>query len=348
MPSETTVETGASVEERALERLGASRDAFRTTLARTREEVQALLVARAGAGDEAARAASELGRFAAPRIDVERFSALLDREEGFAPDEASRVARARDTLEALIRRGDDLYRAAVEPGGDLAGAAVRALTEAGRAFGAARVVELTRSGRFEADGDEAWLEGLPPAAWTRRERELAPPLVLRVAGADLAPAGLAPLLDGGQKIVLVVEGEAPPAALAALVTPGVFVAQVSDPEELGSLADAAAPGVAAIVPAEAALFTHRPAPGAGDPAALGTLTVERMPEAAPRRPIGGQSAFRQAEDLRRLEALARLAAFEASGAGVNGAGTPAGPDADSRADLLAAWILRQADLGPDA
>jgi hypothetical protein len=340
MPSETDDRA-----LKALEALAGPREAFHSALVATAEEVRGMLEARAGSDVErTTRTTAELGDFAAGRIDIERFGALAERRESLEEDDAAQVERAARTLESLIEREDDLFRARVEPDGDLRDTVESALSEAGRAFGAARSAELARSGRYRAEEHDAWIDHFPPGRWSRRERAVAPPLVVEVQGRDLKTGGLAEFMDGAQKIVLVVSGEAPPAALVRLITPSVFVMQVEGTEALGRLEGVPGPAVAAVVAAGASRFVHVPGANGRAP----RLTVEYLPEEEPKQALGALSAFQQAEELRQLMAMAQVVtgsppAPAAEGVGDATAGGEVGPPS-APADMLAAWILRQADL----
>lgn len=325
---------------KALAAVAAARDDYRSALIGTVDQLRGLLETASGDEDAGARrAAAELGRFASDRIDIEKFSSLFD--AGAALDEASRahLERAIETLASLADRGDDLFVARVPKGADLATAVDRLLAEAGRAFGAARTAELARTGGFRADDHEAWIDHFPPALWSRREREIAPPLVVRVDGADLRAGALSDVLDGNQKLVLLVEGDAPPAALVRCVTPGVHVLQTDDPDELARIAGLDGPSIAALLPAGCARFEH--VPGPEGPVGL-RLSVTHVPEGSPKRALGGISAFRQSEDLRQLRSLAAAPAPAVASPSPDGDARPA-PATD--ADLLAAWILQQAGPG---
>jgi hypothetical protein len=229
----------------------------------------------------------------------------------------------------------------VDPGTDLRDAVARGLGRVGRAFGAARTVELARSGKYDEATHGGWTDNFPPQLWSRREKQLAPPIVVEVDGADLRPGGLADFLDGEQKIVLVVRGAAPPAALARLITPGLMVVQTEDPADLDAVAEVDGPAIAALVSGDACRFTHVPAVDGG----RGHLVVHHMPTEEPRRALGGLSASQQTEAMRHLATLAAgwgLSAPETTAPSGDGATAPA-PGA-SAADTLAAWILRQADI----
>jgi len=333
MPSdERTRDALASVE--------AARDDYRSALVGTADQLRGLLLTHGGGPDSGLdRAAAELGTFADGRIDVERFASLVASDKVL--DEASRghLERAVETLESLAATGDDLFVAQVPAGGDLTETVARALGEAGRAYGAARTAELARTGRFKADEHRRWIDHFPPSLWSSNEREIAPPLVVLLRGEDFRAGGLSDFLDGAQKIVLLVEGKSPPAALVRCLTPGVHVLQTADPAALVRIGETDGPAIAALVPAEAARFEHQP--GSDGSSGL-RLTVEMVPEDDPRRALGRISAFQQAEELRQLRVLAGATRI----VGVAGDGA-AGPDAApaTDADVLAAWILGQGGQG---
>ena len=146
-------------------------------------------------------------------------------------------------------------------------------------------------------------------------------------------------------IVLLAEGPSPPAPLASLLSPGVFLLQTTDPEELDGVGDIEGPAVIAVLPEGAAEWVHDPRGGG----TLGErLTVRVLPDTADIGKIDGLSAWRQREDLGHLAALAEAArsgspvGMTPSANGVQG-GVPAEP-----VDLLAAWLIRQADLSAAA
>jgi hypothetical protein len=323
----------------ALAAVAAARDDYRSALVGTADQLRGLLLAHAGSGDQGRdRAALELGNFAAGHIDVERFASLFKPDHTL--DEASRahLERAVETLESLAAVGDAVFMVEVPAGGDLREIVLQALGESGRAFGAARTAELARTGRFKDEEHRRWIDRFPPALWSDRERAIAPPLIVHLRGAELRVGGLADLLDGAQKIVLIVEGKAPPAALVRCVTPGVHVLQTSDPAALKRIGETDGPAIAALLPEDAARFEHRP----GEDGSAGLrLTVEEIPDAEPKRAIGRISAFQQVEELRQLKVLAGATAGVApvaNGAGVEGSGA-------TDADVLAAWILKQGGRG---
>ncbi|MBI4410076.1 MAG: hypothetical protein HY561_10240 [Gemmatimonadetes bacterium] len=316
--------------------------AFRAALAATLEQVTAELAAHGSASDgRSRRLRAELGPFGAARIDADRLAAVLPGCEPTDPAISGVLSRARDALAELARRGDDLFHLRLEDGGSLRDAVAAALAEAGRAFGAARAVRLARTGRFVPD-QHAWLFGsLEFRNWTAAERKIAPPLIVDVDGRELQAAGLAEFLDGCQKIVLLVRGDAAPAPLLRLITPGVLVLQSADASTLQRLGKFQGPAIGALVPETAAQFLHDPVSGAE---LWQRLRLLQPIPAAPPRAIGGVSAAQQAEELRQLEALARTPA-EATGPPAPGAAADgvAAAAADP-AGKLAAWLLAEADL----
>ena len=324
-------------------------EAFHSALAATLEEVRAdAPEAEAGGADDGAA----LGRFASGRIDLERFAAVIERRvvEPTA-DAAVWLRRARENLVDLEAHAEDLLTVDVPHGSCLHDAVEAALASVGRAFGAARLVDLVRSGRPKPETQLAELMGLSFRSWSRTERLRAPPLVLKVSGADLTADSLAEFLDGTVRLVLLVSGPAPPAPLARLVTPGVFVLQTTDGEGLERLASWGGPGIAAVLPQGAACFAHDPEGGA---ALAERLVVTSLPEAAPEQGLGGLAAAQMAEQLSQLQQLVALAApplaaaRPATPAVTPTAAAPTEPVAAARpiepSDRLAAWLLAQADL----
>lgn len=339
--------------EAALEALTSRAATFRSTVASAEEEVRSFVARRRGAGAHRAdQSRSELGPFADGRIDVERFGLLLGGADALAPGAAEILGRAERVLSELAR-GPGAFRVRVEPGGDLRDVVKGALAQAGRVFGAARAVELARSGRFDPDEHGRLMGPLPFRAWNRFERELAPPVVVEVEPDDLLVAGLGEFLDGMVKLVLVVRGVTAPAPLARLVTPGTYVVQAADPAEVHGLAEAPHPGVALLFDEERedqARFVHDPDAGV---APWQRLRIVHMPA----RPEVGRGRTRPlwAEELEHLETMVREPAggvappTGSSDASLGGAmaapvSGEAGSGESTSADRLAAWLLSQTDL----
>lgn len=337
----------------ALAAVERQRKAFRSALVLTIEQVRSRLDSESARDEQPGRrAAAELGSFAKGRIDPERFAMLTSSSRTDDTGWLAPSRRALETLRAVLARGDELYRVEVERGGDLYAAVERALGEAGRAFGAARLVELARAGRYAASEHDSMLDGLPFREWSAAERAKAPPLVIEVEGQDLVAGGLAGFLDGAIKILLIAHGQTSPAPLIRLVTPGILVMQTSEPDDLTIVGESEGPAIAALVPRGAGQFVHRPTAG---------IEIRHLPEEEPRRALGQISAFQQVEELRSLRTLARSSAEAARVKGTTGpaaetngrglsaesAGAPV-PSEIARAaepvDKLAAWLLQQADL----
>ncbi|MGD2135345.1 MAG: hypothetical protein PVF27_04255 [Gemmatimonadales bacterium] len=327
--------------DRALEAMASQRDAFRSALGTTVEQVQSFLneYESPSTNGRAERIGAELGPFAAGRIDTGRLASLVSDEKEIDALTLETIAKARDTIRELVEMDGALFSAQVPPGGNLYKTVHTALEEIGRAFGAVRIFELTRSGSYRGNEHARSLGSFPFDKWSKGERRLAPPLVVSVDGADLK-AGLSDFLDGAQKIVLVVRAPCAPAPLVRLITPRTFVLQTTDPADLAKVAEWDGPGVAAIVPDECARFAHDPAAGTTP---WQRLTIHHLPERPPRLTIGGKSGAQQAEELAQLRALAERPAAEAAEA-AGGAGAPVPPAPADPVDKLAAWLLQQADL----
>ena len=147
-------------------------------------------------------------------------------------------------------------------------------------------------------------------------------------------------------LVFLAEGPCPPAPLVPLLSPDVFLLQTSNAADLSAIGTLDGTAVIAVLPEGAAEWVHDPA--GGD--TLGQrLTIRAMPETDGVRSMAGLSAWRQREDLAQLAVLAEAArggakvgAAAATGrASDNGA---QGEEPTEPVDLLAAWLIRQADL----
>ncbi len=323
----------------ALQALAAQREAFQSALSTTVEQVQSFLDEHQGSENgKTDRLGSELGPFAAGLIDTKQMAKLLGDTVSLDALTVETIEKARDTISELAKRNHDMFLVDVPSGGDLRSAVARALEEIGRAFGAVRIYELTRSGSYHGNSHARSLGSFPFDKWSRGERRLAPPIVVTIDGVDLRSGALAEFLDGSQKIVLVVRGPCAPARLERLITPGTFVVQTHDAGGLDKLAAFDGPGVGAVMPDSTAQFVHDP--NGGDTPAQ-RLTLISMPEKPPRMSVGGLSGKQQAEELAQLKALAMTSA-------AGGAAAPSAPLAPSApadpVDKLAAWLLSQADL----
>ena len=310
-----------------LEQLAPQRDQFRSAVATAAEELRGELTAyRNSTDNDAERAAFELGRFARGRIDPAIFAQVFGPEHVIAPAAVTWVERAEAVLRDVASTTHLLQHVRVQQGGSLYAAVERALAKIGRAFGAVRIAGRARSG--QPMRDPSWIfELLPYSKWTRAERRIALPLVVEVDGADLNVAGLEEFLDGTQIIALVVSGDAPPAALTRLITPNVVVVQSTDPADAAIVHAAAGPAIFALVPESCAHFVHD----------RGAITIKQLPRDPRLTARGRVGVFQQQEELLQLERLGSPQMPIAAAPVVRE------PQAD---DVLAAWLLRQADLVP--
>ena len=287
------------------------------------------------------RAARELGVFGARHVNAERFAAVFGTAPPTEPASREALDRAITILRDVATQGDSLFVAEVTKGRPLGVTIDEALAGAGRAFGAIVIAELVRGGRYVPAEHDRLLDATEFRAWNKAERRFAPPLVIEVKGFELHAGALLDFADGREKLVLVVHGDAPPAALARCITPGTFVLQSVDGQGLDRLAGFEGPALAALVPEGAAVFMHDPSRGS-EP--WQRLTLQPLPK-APSKAIGGFSAWQMGEDLKILEDLARTP-FAVPGA----LGTKAGPamGAGDAVDRLAGWLLDTSGLPRDA
>lgn len=338
-----------------LDLLEAPREAFRSTLVSSAEELRGMLseASLSGRGREDVLAA-ELGPFAAGRVDTGRLATVLSDRTTLAPEAVAVMEEAARLLEDLADAPPEALPAVAEvpEGEDLRDAVRDALTRVGRAFGAARVAQLARSGAFREEEHRGLLQGLPFRKWTRGERGVAPPLVVTVQAGDLRPAGLGDFLGGTVRVVLVVQGtNAPPASLARLFAPGATVVQAISVEELAPVATSPGPAVAALFEsgAGAVPFVHDPA---GGPLPWERVTLGEDADAIRSRAADArwkEPSWRQ--DVEHLLALAVPPAGASAGAtpeaGAGGARPDATPEeakASADADRLAAWLLARTNL----
>jgi len=317
---------------------------YRSAVATSIEELRGVIsAAREVGGDRADQRARELGPFAVGRIDTASLAGLLSNETRVLPPASLQVLeRALQVMEEARTSDPEDWTIQVRAGGDLRDTARRALRDVGRVFGVARAAELARSGGYRAEEHNDLFRGRPFHHWAPAERAVAPPLVVRVQGSDLRPAGLTDFLDGEMKIVLLVEGAAPPASLARTITPGVFVIQTRDVEELADLGEVPGPALAAVFDADAGdvvPFVHDPKGGA--------LPWERLQVGVTLAELGERiEATRRksrtwAEDLAHLSSLATPPAADRAATHSDGQD---GPSAAVGVDELAAWLLAATDL----
>ena len=322
----------------ALAALAGPREFFASSVAMSAEEVRGILERERGANENPqVRLAHELGPFAAGRIDLERLAPFVGANARMDDQKRARVQAAYETLLKLKQAGEGLFTGKVPLDGYLRGTVFSALGKAGVAFGAARSVEWALHDLVSPEGVEDPLGLFPPNLWNRAERGCSPPVVIEVEGQDLRAASLGELLEGSQKVVLVVNGPAAPAPLVRLITPGVTVIQANDPADLAALAASPGPGVAALMPEGAAQFSHLPGRGKTLNA---RLEVTYLPEKEPTRALGAISAFQQVEELRQLASLKVSVEAEV---GASSDAAKGGPVMDE-AGQLASWLIHQANF----
>ena len=336
----------------ALEALVEHRARYRSAVATAHDQMAGYLAAhRARTYGRAQTAARELGRFAAGRIDADRFGALFTEPHALTADTTERVERLVGVLAALLAEGDALFVCDVAPGGDVRETVDRAIAHAGRVFGVVLAFQALKTGTYRPERHDAGVLAFPFAQWNRSERLLSLPLVVEIDGADLRADAFTDYLDGRVAIVVVVRGACAPAPLVRLVTPGMLVVQASDVAELRLVANHGGPAIAALVPSDAARFVHDPCAGQ----TLQTrLRVAAIPSEPPRHPLGGRSVWQQREELAQLRSLAELREIQPATVTTSPAAavvpTTASdprlvPANDGDVDRLTSWLLTEAGLG---
>ena len=308
---------------------------FRSAVAATVEEVRRLVdssgPATSSNGDDAH---ADMGAFAKDRIELDRFAELFAGSEELDQVVQERLHKAINVLDEVAESSAGCPLVEVGPGTCLYDAVSGALSKIGRAFGAARVVNLTRSSEYDQSTHDQFLNELKHDGWSSTERSVAPPLIVVGGGGALRACDLASFLDGRQKIVLLVKDHADPGLLTRLITPGTFVMQTKEPGDLERFAAFDGLGIAAIVTGTAAHFVHDPDAGKS-PAAR--INVSSMPQLDSIRALGGMSIAWQQQGLLHLQALASTSAPEPEqGAESTEPMTPL--------DKLAAWLVSQANL----
>lgn len=316
----------------AIQALGPGLDEFRSAVATADEEVRAWRAHhQAAVADPVGLLERQLGIFAKGLLDPNRLAGLMAVEEAPDPLTGHLMDEAHTLFDTIMKGGRKAFHVRVLPGGDLRDAVRDALSELGRAFGMARAVEKAQNHAYKPDEDHFLLHPYPFHRWSPLEKELAPPLVVELEGADLRAAGLVEFLDGWQKIVLVVRGKAPPASLARLVSPEVFVAQAgldAGMALVGELAKREGTGIVALFDADAGAlpFVHRPGMA---------LEVDRDDLSALLDVISRKRGQPGILDLRHLQSLTGLPGPVQPGSAKTG---------EKTVDQLAAWLLSRTDL----
>jgi hypothetical protein len=331
MPSNLALETERDERvTRALQAVSRSIAAYRSGVVTSLERVRAML-----ATGGASRSRRELGAFAAGRIDADRFAEVAHGAALDTPARA-RIARCAEVLLELSGLPDDAFVVDVPSGRRPIDIVNAALAKFGRAFHAATTADLVRGGTYDPMQGDGLKDDWGFERWSKAERRIAPPIVVTVDGSDLHVAAFAELLDGTERIVLVVRGTAAPAPLARLITPNTFVLQTTDATGLEAFSAYDGPAIAAFMPENTATFVHNPERGS---APWQRLEIWRRPAAEPRRTIGGLSPRQQREELLHLEALAAQPTLPT---GTVDALVPHG--SGNATERLADWLLAQSGL----
>jgi hypothetical protein len=309
----------------ALEAIRPRIEQFHSALAVTADQVRGLL---AGSNNTENDQSEALGFFAKGKVNIERFASFTPRAARIDAAAEAPIRAAQEVLKSLLAQGDELFIIQTEEGKGLGHQLSVRLASIGRAFAAARVIDMAKSGAYKEDKHAATLERFPYAKWNSSERALAPALLVEVSGADFKPSAIVPLLDTNMKIVFNVSGDAPAAALSRVISPGVFVQQDTGSASLEAFTAFNGIAVAAFLPTTAVNFVH-------DPSA-GSTTYERFvavtfPKEVRKRAIGGISPAQQAEDYTLLESLSVPPEI-------------AGDAASDPAGKLSAWLLNQTNL----
>ena len=309
----------------ALESVRPRIEQFHSALAITAEQVRGLL---AGSNDTETDQNESLGHFAKGKMDMDRFESFTQKAPRMEADAEAPIRAAQEVLKSLLAEGDDLFIIKGVEGRGLGHQLSVRLAHIGRAFAAARVVDMAKNGAYKEEKHAKTLERFPYAVWNSSERALAPALVVEVSGADFKPSAIVPLLDTNMKVVFNIRDDAPAAALSRVISPKVFVQQETGSESLDAFKAYKGIAVAALLPDTAVSFVH-------DPSA-GSTTYERFvsitfPNEVRKRPIGGISPAQQAEDYTLLESLSVPPEI-------------AGEAPTDPAGKLSAWLLSQTDL----
>lgn len=278
-------------------------------------------------------AEKSLGSFAAGRIDASRFEEFATNKTTVEASAGPIIERALDVMVELMDSGDALNRVRLEEGQNLRCLLSRTTKNIGRAFGAAQAVELAKVGNYIEAEHGGWFDAYLYKNWSAVQRNLAPAIVVELADGSAQATNIGEYVDGNFKAILVYGEDCPPAPLARLITPGVFVLQTSDCLGLDDFLSFEGPGIAAVVPQGAARFAHDPR--RGSTLAQRLVGVE-IPDSLSLRHSGGLSVTQQQQDLAQLQALASAETLTAAAEEPAAKANPV--------DKLAAFLLGNAHL----
>jgi len=327
MPSDTLMQAALAATEPA-------RKDFLTAVKAAADEIEGRLRSGRDSGrDSGGRVAKELGSFAAGRIDPRKLAAFSPRATEPHPTVLEALERAAGVMREIALLKEEDFVVEVKAGQRLSRVLADRLAVLGRAFGAAELAALARSGRVASVDADRRLTSYHPDDWSAREREIAPPLVVIADGSTLRLGAVREWMEGNQKIFFVIEGACPPAPMVSLVTPGTWVAQVTDPEAAAEFGSFEGPAACALVPQGAAVFTYDPARGLEASVGSADLKIHG---------IGPMTVWRQSQDLTTLERMEARGGLSVETSGASNGSGVTGPV--EPADRLAAWLLSQTDL----
>jgi hypothetical protein len=309
----------------SLDAVRSRNELFRSAVAATADQVRGLL---AGTGNVSEDQSVALGAFAEGRVNFDRFASFAPKASRIEAAAEAPIRAAQEALKTLLAQGDDLFVLKLEEGKDLSRKAGRRLAKIGRAFAAARVIDLAKRGQYKEEEHAAMLERYSFSRWNKSERALAPALVIELSGADFKPALIVPFIDQHSKFVFNVAGDAPAAAMSRVISPGVFVQQETGDTALDAFSEFEGPAVAALLAPTAASFIHDPS--AGETCYERFVSLQ-FPREVKKLAIGGISVAQQAEDYALLVSLSVVP-------------VPTGDAASDPAGKLSAWLMSQSDL----
>ena len=159
----------------ALEAVRPRIEQFHSSLTMTTNQVRGMLASSQNTDDDKKEA---LGQFAKGKVNMDRFNAFTQKAEGLKTSMEAPIRAAEQVLKSMLDEGDDLFTIRVQEGRGLGHSLSVRLASIGRAFAAARVVDLAKNGAYKEDKHAHTLEGFPYAHWNSSERALAPPLLV--------------------------------------------------------------------------------------------------------------------------------------------------------------------------
>jgi len=123
-------------------------DQFHAALIVTEEQVRGLLSGSSKTEDDRSEA---LGYFAKGKVNMERFNTFAPKVRRLENDAEAPVRAAQAVLKSLLAEGDDLFIVDMQDGKGLGHSLSVKLAHIGRAFAAARVVDLAKNGAYKED-----------------------------------------------------------------------------------------------------------------------------------------------------------------------------------------------------